>query len=577
MRLLRLIKISYFTEFLVHFYSTMPLKQIFPIATWLPQYKWSLAISDGIAGVTLASFVLPESMAYAALAGVPAESGIYCCVAGCLFFALLTQSKQTAVGPTSAMSLMVGGTVAVLSGGDPVRWAAIASLTALTIFVLCVIAWLIRLSSLVNFIGENIQLGFKAGAACSIAITQLPWLFGIDGGGSNFFERTVAILRQLPETEPLVLGVGLIALMILIVGYRVFPGRPIALLVVAAGVAAVYFFEDDLRNLPLVGDIPQGLPHLGRPSLRFADVDGILGLAFGCFLMGYIETVSAARTFAEKNGYEVSPHQELLALGAANFASSFAGGYPVAGGMSQSIVNDKAGARTPMALIVCSGALCVLLLFFTGFLSKLPQVILTVVVLEAVSGLVKWKELLKLYRLSKSEFIIAMSAVAGVIAFGILKGVLISAVLSIIYVIVRSSSPSVVLLGRVPGTTQYTDMSRHPDNEKIPGCLIFRIESSLFYYNQQYVYARMMDEVDRNSDVKAVIVDLSATPSVDVAASDMLIKFHNKLQERDIRLHIVNALAEVRDLLRKQGMEQAIGHISRRVTVDNVVNEFQMK
>ena len=552
----------------------MSIGSVLPITSWIRTYNLSLARWDVVAGITLASFVLPESMAYASLAGLPGQFGIYCCIGGCLLFALLTQARQVAVGPTSAISLMVGTTVAVLSGGDPQRWIAIASLSAVAVFALCLTAYILKLSSLVNFISENILLGFKTGAALSIAVTQLPKLFGVEGGGKNFFERIETLIRHLPETDMTIFLFGLSALGLLLIGNKFFPGRPISLAVVVASILLVTFFKETFSQLELTGSIPEGLPAIGRPSLRFTDVDGVLGLALGVFLMGYIETMAVARTFAEKNNYSVDPRQELLSLGAANLASALVGGYPVSGGMSQSTVNDKAGARTPMALIVCSVALCLLLLFVTGFLQNLPEVILAVVVLDAITGLIKVKELRRLYTLSRSEFFISMLAIVGVLTFGILKGVLIAAIASIVYLIARTSSPVVSVLGRVPGTYQYSDIQRHPDNEEIPHCRIVRVESSILYFNQEFVHDRVIDAANGVKEPRLLILDLSASPWVDVSASKMLMKLQLEQRARGVDLRIVNALSGVRELLRKQGMEESIGHISRRVSIDQLVKEY---
>ncbi len=545
-----------------------------PITGWIKTYNLGLARWDIVAGVTLASFVLPESMAYATLAGVPAQYGIYCCLAGCLLFALLTESRQVAVGPTSALSLMVGTSVAVLSGGDLERWAAIASLTAFAVFVLCLAAYLLKLSSLVNFISENILLGFKTGAALSIGITQLPKLFGLEGGGSNFFERVIVLIGRLPETNWTVLLFGLSALTLLLVGNKLLPGRPVSLVVVILSILAVRFGPEFLSGLHLTGEVPAGLPHIGRPSIRFTDVEGIFGLALGCFVMGYIETMAVARTFAEKNNYEVNPRQELLSLGAANLAASLSSGYPVSGGMSQSTVNDKAGAKTPMALIVCSITLGVLLIYFTGLLKSLPEVILAVVVLDAITGLVKVKELRNLYFLDKSEFYISMVAIAGVLTFGILKGVLIAAVTSIVYLIARTTAPAVVVLGKVKGSTQYTDIGRHPENEEISHVKIVRVEASLFYFNQQFVYNHIMEIISKATEPKLLVLDMSSSPNVDVSASKMLVKLQRELSGRGVSLRIVNALSEAREMLRKQGIEHSIGHISRKLTTDQIIAEF---
>ena len=549
--------------------------RFFPIVRWIRGYSLELARWDVIAGITLASFVLPESMAYASLAGVPSEYGIYCCLAGCLLFALFTEAKQVAVGPTSALSLMVGTSVALLSGGDLHRWAAIASLTAALVFLLCLLAYFLKLSSLVNFISENILLGFKAGAAFSIAVTQLPKLFGVEGGGSNFFQKIWTLVNHLPEINWTVFIFGLTALALLLISNKLLPGRPVSLFIVVLSILAIKLFPASFSGLHLIGNIPSGLPAIGRPSLRFADVDGILGLALGCFVMGYIETMAVARTFAEKNNYDVNARQELLSLGAANLGAAFASGYPVSGGMSQSTVNDKAGAKTPMALIVCSLALSVLLLYFTGLLKDLPEVILAVVVLDAITGLVKVRELKKLYHLSTSEFYIAMIAIAGVLTFGILKGVLIACLASIFYLIARSSAPSVVVLGKVKGTPQYSDIHRHPDNEEIPRCKIIRIESSLFYFNQQFVYQQIVEIIRHDPAIKLLVLDMSSSPMIDVSASKMILKLQKDLSERGISIRLVNTISGVRELLRKQGLEKSIGHISRRVNIDQVISDFE--
>jgi MFS superfamily sulfate permease-like transporter len=344
-----------------------------------------------------------------------------------------------------------------------------------------------------------------------------------------------------------------------------------------AAILAVNLAPEFLAGLHLTGEVPAGLPIIARPSLRFEDVDGIFGLALGCFVMGYIETMAVARTFAEKNNYEVNPRQELLALGVANLGAAFASGYPVSGGMSQSTVNDKAGAKTPMALIVCSITLSILLLYFTGLLKSLPEVILAVVVLDAITGLVKVKELKQLYKLSRSEFYIAMIAIAGVLAFGILKGVLIACLASIFYLIARTSAPAVVVLGRVKGTTQYSDIHRHPENEEIPQCKVIRIESSIFYFNQQFVYQHILKIINKESDIKLVVIDMSSSPAIDVSASMMFLKLQKDLDQRGISLGVVNTISGVRELLRKQGLEKSIGHISRKVNIDQVIADFEEK
>lgn len=550
-------------------------KSVVPIAEWLPDYNKKFLGMDLVAGITLASFVLPESMAYATLAGLPVQTGIYCCMAGGLLYAIFTSSKHLAVGPTSAISLMVGTTIATMTGGDPARWLAIAGLTALVVGVICLTSFLLKLSSLVSFISESILLGFKAGAALSIMSTQLPKFFGVEGGGGHFFERIGILIQHLPQTNPVVLIFGSIAMLLLILGDKIFPGKPISLVVVVLSILSVTFLPFLKSHLHITGDIPGGLPSIGRPSLRLSDVDGVIELAFACFLMGYIETVSAARTFALKNNYEVSPRQELLSLGAANFAAAFASGYPVAGGLSQSTVNEKSGAKTPLSLIICSVTLAVLLLFCTSLLYDLPEVLLAVIVLHAVAGLIKVKDLKQLYGLSRMEFLVAMIALAGVLIFGILKGVMIAAILSLAFLIRKLASPNVAVLGRIGNTDRYSDLERHPDNVQLQEILILRVEASLLYFNVEHIrdqFNRRIQAAGKN--VKLIILDMSSSPYVDVAGSKMLLQLSRDLATKGIHFRIVEALASVRDMLRKQGMEQLVGHISRKTSINDAVNEL---
>ena len=259
-------------------------------------------------------------------------------------------SRHLAIGPTSAISLMVGVSVAPLAMGDPVRYAQIATLSAFVVAAMCVISWLLRLSTLTSFISETVLLGFKAGAALSIAVTQIPALLGIPGGGHNFIERLFAITSQIFQVDPVVTSIGCGGLLLLWFGQKFLPGRPIALFVVVISIAFISMTNLN-SHVVTVGEVPSGLPNFRQPALRIREVDGILPLAFAALLLSYIESVSAARTFAAKHGYTLDPRQELLGIGAANLATALGHGYPVAGGLSQSAVNDKAGARTPLALV----------------------------------------------------------------------------------------------------------------------------------------------------------------------------------------------------------------------------------
>ncbi len=548
--------------------------RLLPVTLWLPAYKRKNLRYDFLAGITLASFVLPGSMAYAGLAGLPPETGIYCYIAGGIVFAIFTTSRQVAFGPTSAISLLVGSTLALLSGGDPVKWLTMASLTALGVGLIAIVAYIIRLSSLVNFIGETVLLGFKAGAALSIASTVLPDLLGIPSGGHNFFERIGNVITHIGDSNIAVLIFGLIAFGFLIIGEKYFPKKPSTLIIVSASMLLMGITNLGELGFKMVGALPPGLPSLNLPVLGAGEMSAVIDLSFACFVLAYIESISAARTLALEHEYEIDARQELLAMGAGNLAASLAGGYPITGGLSQSAVNDKAGARTPLALIICSLALAMLLLFFSDLLGYLPKVMLSAIVLHAVMGLFKYKELKRLFFLNRKEFIIAMVALAGVVLFGILKGVMIAALLSLALLLQQTAKPYIAILGRIGSSNRYSDINRHQDNILIPGIIILRVESSIFYFNAQFVRDEILTKIEESvSPVKVLILDMSSSPWVDVSGSKMLVDLNKTLQKRYIQLKIVEAVANVRDILRKQGMEKAIGHLSRKIILHDVVDE----
>src|SRR3954470_17554173 len=437
----------------------------FPPARWLAEYRPSWLAGDLVAGLTLAAYAIPVSLAYAGLAGLPPQVGIYGYLLGGLGYALLGSSRQMAVGPTSAISLMIAATVAGMAEGDAQRYAQIASLTAFTVAALCLFAWLLRLSALVRLISDSILVGFKAGAGLTIAMTQLPSLFGVTGGGHNFFERVFLFAGQLNQTHLIVLAIGIIAIGLIVFGERLLPGKPVALGVVALAIVAATLLGLPALGVPTTGEIPAGLPTFGGPALRLRDVEGIVPLAAGCLLLAYIEGVSAARTFAAKHGYTLDPRQELLGIGAANLAAAMGHGYPVAGGLSQSAVNDKAGACSPLALVFASMTLALCLLFLTGLLENLPKAVLAAVVLTAVAGLIDFPALLRMRRISRLDFHAAAIALGAVLLLGILQGILCAALASILMLLARVSRPHVAFLGRIPGTNSYSDIARHPENE----------------------------------------------------------------------------------------------------------------
>jgi MFS superfamily sulfate permease-like transporter len=468
---------------------------------------------------------------------------------------------------------MIAGTVGAMADGDAQRYAQIASLAALAVAVLCLFAWLLRLSALVKLISDSILVGFKAGAGLTIAMTQLPSLFGVKGGGHNFFERAFLLAGQLTQIHYLVLVVGMTAILLIVFGERLLPGKPVALGVVALSIAAATLLGLPSLGVPTTGEIPAGLPTLAGPGLRLRDVEGIVPLAAGCLLLAYIEGVSAARTFAARHGYALDPRQEMLGIGAANLAAALGHGYPVAGGLSQSAVNDKAGARTPLALVFASATLALCLLFLTGLLDDLPKAVLAAVVLTAIYGLLDFPALIRMWRVSRLDFLAAAIALVAVLLLGILQGILLAATASILLMLARVSNPHVAFLGRVPGTDRYSDMERNPGNEPLPGAIAFRPEASLIYVNADAVRESVLNRLGQAAPaaIRLIVCDLSAAPYVDLAGSRTLRELHAELAGRGITLRVIGAHGSARDLLRADGVDDKVGALGRSVTLESLL------
>ncbi|MCK1400595.1 SulP family inorganic anion transporter [Bradyrhizobium sp. 4] len=546
---------------------------LFPPAAWLAGYHSAWLRSDAIAGITLAAYAIPVSLAYATLAGLPPQIGIYGYMLGGIGYALLGSSRQLAVGPTSAISLMIAATVGTLSGGDAAKYAEIASLAACAVALLCLTAWLFKLSVLVRLVSDSILVGFKAGAGLTIMMSQLPSLFGVAGGGHNFFDRAIKLAGQLGGINWLVLAIGALALLFLLVGERRLPGRPVGLTIMALSIVVATLLGLPSLGVPVTGKIPEGLPAIGLPSFGLLEPDELFPLAAGCVLLAYIEGVSAARSFAAKHGYALDVRQEFLGLGAANLVTAFGHGYPVAGGLSQSAVNDNAGARTPLALVICSVTLALCLLFFTGLLTNLPKAVLAAIVFAAVYRLVDIRALLRMWQVSRIDFHAAAIALLAVLLLGILQGVLLAAIASIVLLLARASRPNVAFLGRLPGTGRYSDNARHDGVEPLVGIIAFRPEASLLYINAETILETVLGTLPLSVGVRLVVCDLSASPYIDLAGARMLHDLYDELASRNITFRIVGAHAQLRDLLRAEGLAEKTDSGAWLRSVDSVIGE----
>ncbi|MFB6461886.1 SulP family inorganic anion transporter [Bradyrhizobium tunisiense] len=549
--------------------------RLFPPAEWLTAYRREWLTSDAVAGITLAAYAIPVSLAYAALAGLPPQIGVYGYMLGGIGYALFGSSRQLAIGPTSAISLMIAASVGTLAGGDAARYAQIASLAAFAVAVLCFIAWLFRLSVLVRLVSDSILIGFKAGAGLTIIMSQLPSLLGVAGGGHNFFDRAIKLSGQLGQVDALVLAIGAVALLLLLLGERLLPGKPVGITIVALAIVVATLLGLPALGVPVTGKIPEGLPGLGVPAFGLLQFDELFPLAAGCVLLAYIEGVSAARSFAAKHGYSLDVRQEFLGLGAANLATAFGHSYPVAGGLSQSAVNDNAGARTPLALVICSVALGLCLLFFTGLLTNLPKAVLAAIVFAAVYRLVDLRALLRMWQVSRIDFYAAAIALVSVLLLGILQGVLLASIASIFLLLARASRPNVAFLGRLPGSGRYSDSARHDDVEPLVGVIAFRPEASLLYINAETILETVLVALRNSPRLQLVVCDLSASPYIDLAGARMLRDLNDELALRHASFCIVGAHAQLRDLLRAEGLAEKTDSGQWLRSLDAVLGDHQ--
>lgn len=555
-----------------------------PALKWLRSYDKSWLRGDIIAAITLAAYMLPAGLGDASLANLPPEAGLYACLFGGLVFWVFCSSRHTVITVTSAISLLIGASLGEIAKGDPTKFGALAAATALLVALIAFIAWLTKAGAIVNFISESVMIGFKCGVALFLASTQLPKLFGFKGAHGSFWENSAYFLKHLNETQPASLTIGAIALAALVLGKIFLKNKPVALFVVVGGILAAGWLGLGPPGVKLLGEVPQGLPRIGLPRvLDWSNLDAVwqyfndlVPLAFACFLLAAVETAAIGRTFATKHGGRLDANQEFLALAASNLAAGLGRGFPVSGGMSQSAVNEGGGARTPLSGAIAAGIILLVTLYLSQLLRTLPQPVLAAVVLVAVAGLFKVSALKELWRSDRPEFVVAMAAIVGVLGQGLLRGVMIGAIISLAQLIRRASRPHVALLGRIPGTRRFSDHERHSDNELIPGVMIFRPESGLIYFNMDHVRDTILDRVRvQVTAPKLVVLDLSAAPRVDLHSAHMLGGLADELSASGIRVQAIEARSAVRERLRSVGVDAKLGGVNRFTTVADAVDAFQ--
>lgn len=552
------------------------LSQFLPISSWLPSYQRGLLRPDLLAGATVWAVTVPEAIAYAQLAGVPAQMGLFAAPFLMLGYVLFGTSRQLMVGATSASAIMLATTAGDVAGGNGGSYLPVVTGITLLVGLLLLLLGLARLGFVKNFLAEPVLTGFVFGLALVIGIGQVPKLVGLQRVEGNFFAKVWEVISHLGGINGWTLILGLASLALLFLLERFWPRIPASLVVVLGGILVVSLFHLERAGVAIVGTIPGGLPLPTFPILSLHIWLSALPGSFGIVLVIYAEHISAAQQFANKYHYDLDANQELLALGVANLGAGFFRGFLGGGSLSRSTVNDAAGGRTQVVGLVTSLLVIVTLLVLTPLFHNLPDAVLGAIILHAIWGLLRVNELRRYAHLRHLDLALALVALFGVLIFDILPGLLLAVVLSLVILIYRASRPNGSVLGRVPGSEVYGDIARHPENETVPGLLIFRLNAPLFFANSALMRERVKT-LARNATppTRAVLLDLQASSDLDISSVDMLAELAGELQTEGIELLLTNARGPVRDMLRRSQILQRLGEQHLFASLADAVAAFQ--
>ena len=540
-------------------------------------YKTGWLSGDVVAGLTVWAVLVPEALAYATIAGVSPVVGLYAAPAALIFYAAFGSSRHLVVGPMSATAALSAATVAEFATQGSDKFVAFTAALAITTGLAALVAGLARLGFLANFISEPVLKGFIVGLALTIIMGQLPALFGVSKGSGNFFAKLWDLVTKLGDTSVTTLIVGVLSLAVVLGLKRVAPVVPASLAAVALGVVAVKALHLEDHGVDIVGPIESGLPSVGVPDVTTGDFADLVGPCLGVMLIGFAEGLGAAKAYATREHYEIDANRELLGLGAANLASGLASGMVVNGSLSKTAVNGAAGARSQISGLVCAGLTVLTLLFLTSLFEDLPEATLAAVVIAAVVELVDIGALATLYRVytralgrayggvaARPDFIAAIAAMAGVLIFDTLPGLFLGIAISLLLLVYRASRPHIAVLGRVPGTAdQWVDVERHAQDEPVPGVVVLRVESGLFFANADHVRATIRRHVD--DETRAVVLDAETMPFVDVSAARMLEELAEDLRRDGVALVIARDIGQVRDVLRRAGADAPLVQVHRTI------------
>jgi SulP family sulfate permease len=557
------------------------LSSLIPILSWLPSYNRAWLVADVLAGLTLWGLVVPEGMAYAGVAGLPAQFGLYTLVASLLVYALFGTSRHLSVGATSATAALIAATVVALGAttSDMVTYQAYAIALVLVIGVIFLVAGLARLGWVTQFLSKPVMDGFVTGLAIFVAVGQLNKLFGVEKGEGNVFEKFFAVIKQLPEANWVTFVVGASALALLFLMPRWNKKIPAGLVVLFGSIAISLALNLNANyGVEVAGVLPQGLPSISLPRISLTTVIEMILPAIGIFLLAYSEALGVAREFAEKHGYEINADQELNAHAFANLASGLFGGMIAAGGMSASAVKEGAGGRTQIANIVAWVVTLVTLLFLTPLFTDLPEAVLAALIIHAVWHILTARKLEKIRLVSRTEFWLGVLTLLGVLFIDVLEGMIIGLVASVLLVLYNSSRPHLASLGRIPGIPgAYSDLNRHPENTAVPGILIVRLDAPIYYANALTVREWIKALVaDTQPPPHAVVMDAAGQDSLDITSAEALKGLLVELKEKGIDYYIAEVHAPVREFGQRSGLLEVIGEDHIFPTVNAAVRYIEM-
>jgi sulfate permease, SulP family len=544
-----------------------------PILAWLPDYDRRNLRFDAIAGATIWGLLVPEMIAYAGLAGLPPQAGLYTLLVTLAAYAVFGTSRHVVAAGTSAAAVLLASTVIVLHPAGSAGYATDAAALVLFCGGLFLLAGFLRLGFVAQFLSRPVIEGFVFGLAIFVTVKQLPKLFGIEPSGGNTIRQFLHVIGHLGDTHAATLAVGAPALALLFAGERWFPKIPGGLIVLVLGIAVSSAFDLSSHGVDVVGKLPSGLPSVAIPRPPRSDIVPLLAGAAGMLLVIFSESLGAAQNFATKYGYEIDANQELIALGMANAASGLVGGIGAGGSLSQSAVNEGAGARSEVSPLVATVLALVTVLVLTPLFKDLPEAVLAALIIHAVSHLWKVEEFRRYRRERPLEFWIGIGTGVGVITVDVLPGLVFGVVAMVLFVVYHASRPHVSVLGRVPGVVDaYGDVERHPDYERVPGLLVLRLEAPIFYANASLVCDRVKRLVGESEPLpRAVVLDFGPNSNLDITSSENLGELVQALRSSDVDF----ALAEVHQpaiaSIRRSGVLETLGEDHLFHTIDEAV------